>query len=291
MPTVQKLVKELFGKEPHKGVNPDEVVAVGAAIQGGVLAGDVKDVAPARRDPAVARHRDAGRRDDHADRAQHDHPDAQERDLLHRGGQPDPGRGPRAAGRARDGARTTARSAASTWSGIPPAPRGVPQIEVTFDIDANGIVNVSAKDLATGKEQKITITASSGLDDGRSSAWSTRPRSTPTRTSKRREQVETRNRLDSLVYSPRRRYDENKEKLSPAGQGRARERPGRRQEGPRGRRHRGHGPGRSSGSPRRRTRSPSTMYQQTARCAGGAPGAAPGGAEAPSPRRGAEVRK
>ena len=118
----------------------------------------------ARRHAAVAGHRDPGRRVHQADRAQHDDPHAQERDLLDRGRRPDQRRGPRAAGRARDGRRTTRPWAASTWTEIPPAPRGVPQIEVTFDIDANGIVNVSAKDLGTGKEQKITITASSGLD-------------------------------------------------------------------------------------------------------------------------------
>ena len=105
IPRVQQIVKELFGKEPHKGVNPDEVVAVGAAIQAGVLAGRGQGPAAARRHAALARHRDAGRRDDDADSAQHDDPDAQERDVLDRGRQPDERRGARAAGRAADGAR------------------------------------------------------------------------------------------------------------------------------------------------------------------------------------------
>ena len=104
MPAIQKVVKDFFGKEPHKGVNPDEVVAIGAAIQGGVLARRRQGRAAARRDPAVARHRDPGRRVHQADRAQHHDPDAQERDLLDRGGQPDLGGGARAPGRARDGA-------------------------------------------------------------------------------------------------------------------------------------------------------------------------------------------
>ena len=116
----------------------------------------------ARRHSAVARHRDARRRDDQAHRAQHHHPDAQVRDLLDRGGQPDVGRDQGLSGRARDG-RDNKLLGAFHLIGIPPAPRGVPQVEVTFDIDANGIMHVTAKDLGTGKEQKITITSSSGL--------------------------------------------------------------------------------------------------------------------------------
>ena len=142
-----------------KGINPDECVAIGAAIQGGVLGGDVKGAAAAGRYPAVPGHRDHGRRMHQADRAQHHHPHQEEPDLLHRGRQPD-----------RPLRSTSCRASASSprdnktlgtfrLDGIAPAPRGVPQIEVTFDIDANGIVNVSAKDLGTGKEQQITITS------------------------------------------------------------------------------------------------------------------------------------
>ena len=105
IPMVQKLVKEFFGKEPHKGVNPDEVVALGAAVQAGVLVGRRQGHAAPRRHAAVARHRDAGRRDDHADPAQHDHPDQEERDLLDGGRQPELGRGQGVPGRAADGGR------------------------------------------------------------------------------------------------------------------------------------------------------------------------------------------
>ena len=105
MPKVQQMVREFFGKEPHKGVNPDEVVAIGAAVQGGVLDRRRQGPAAARRDAAVARHRDARRRDDDADHAQHDDPDAEERDLLDGGRQPDQRRSARAAGRAAAGAR------------------------------------------------------------------------------------------------------------------------------------------------------------------------------------------
>ena len=117
MPAVQEKVKELIGKEPHKGVNPDEVVAVGAAIQAGVLEGRRQGRPPARRHPALARHRDEGRRDDEADRAEHDDPDAQGGDVLDRGGQPALGRDPRAPGRVGDGRRSTRRSASSSSSG------------------------------------------------------------------------------------------------------------------------------------------------------------------------------
>ena len=163
MPSVQKLVADFFGKEPHKGVNPDEVVAIGAAVQAGVLEGRSERRPAARCHSADAGHRDAGRRDDADHPAQHDHPDIEEPDVQHGGGQPAQRRDPRPAGRTPDGDATTSRSGASSSTGILPAPRGIPQVEVTFDIDANGIVNVSAKDKGTGREQKITIQASSGL--------------------------------------------------------------------------------------------------------------------------------
>ena len=115
MPAVQAMVKELFGKEPHSGVNPDEVVAIGAAIQAGVLAGDVKDVLLLDVTPLSPRHRDAGRRDDHTDPTQHHHPDQQEPDVLDRGGQPAERGNPRAAGRAGDGAVEQDAWANSIW--------------------------------------------------------------------------------------------------------------------------------------------------------------------------------
>ena len=145
IPMVQKPVKKFFGKEPHKGVNPDEVVAIGAAVQAGVLSGDVKDMVLLDVTPLSLGIETLGGVMTVADPAQHHHPDAEERDVLDRGRQPDLGRGPRAPGRARRWRATTARSASSTSTGIPPAPRGVPQIEVTFDIDANGILNVVAR--------------------------------------------------------------------------------------------------------------------------------------------------
>ncbi len=123
-----------------RGVNPDEVVAVGAAIQAGRAAGRGEGRAAARRDPAVARHRDAGWRVHPPDRAQHHDPDQEEPGLLDGRRQPDRGDHPRVPGRARDGRARTRRSGQFDLVGIPPAPRGVPQIEVTFDIDANGIV-------------------------------------------------------------------------------------------------------------------------------------------------------
>ena len=149
MPAVQALVKEIFGREPNRTVNPDEVVAIGAAIQGGVLAGEVEDVAAARRDAALARHRDAGRRDDQADRAQHHDPDQQEGGVLDRRRQPDARSTIHVLQGEREFAADNRTLGRFKLDGIPPAPRGVPQIEVTFDIDANGILNVSAKDLGT----------------------------------------------------------------------------------------------------------------------------------------------
>ena len=165
MPAVQEKVKELTGKEPHRGVNPDEVVADRRRHPGRRARRRRQGRPAARRDPADARHRDQGRRHDEAHRAQHHDPDAQGRDLLDRRGQPAVGGDPRPAGRARDGRSYNKSLGKFQLTGIPPAPRGIPQIEVAFDIDANGILNVSAKDLGTGKEQKIEIKSGSGLTD------------------------------------------------------------------------------------------------------------------------------
>jgi molecular chaperone DnaK len=162
IPRVQQIVKEMFGKDPHKGVNPDEVVAVGAAIQAGVLAGEVKDLLLLDVTPLslgietlggvmttlIPRNTTIPTRKSETFSTAADNQTSVEVHVL-QGERP----------LARDN-RTLGRF---QLIGIPPAPRGVPQIEVTFDIDANGMVNVSAKDLGTGKEQKITITASSGL--------------------------------------------------------------------------------------------------------------------------------
>ena len=166
IPKVQAIVKELFGREPHKGVNPDEVVAIGAAVQAGVLAGEVKDLLLLDVTPLslgietlggvmttlIPRNTTIPTRKSEIFSTAADNQTSVEVHVL-QGERP----------LARDN-RTLGRF---HLVGLPPAPRGVPQIEVTFDIDANGIVNVSAKDLGTGKEQKITITASSGLEQGR----------------------------------------------------------------------------------------------------------------------------
>ena len=182
MPAVQEKVKELTGKDPHKGVNPDEVVAVGAAIQAGVLAGDVKDVLLLDVTPLtlgietkggvmtklIERNTTIPTRKSEVFSTAEDNQTSVEVHVL-------------------QGEREMAQYNKSLGkfqlTGIPPAPRGVPQIEVTFDIDANGILNVSAKDLGTGKEQKIEIKAGSGLSGRpRSSGWSRTPRRTPRRT-------------------------------------------------------------------------------------------------------------
>ncbi len=218
MPAIQKVVKDFFGKEPHKGVNPDEVVAVGAAIQGGVLAGDVKDVLLLDVTPLslgietlggvfthlIERNTTIPTRKSEIFSTAADNQTSVEVHVL---------QGER--GMARDN-RTLGKF---HLVGIPPAPRGVPQVEVAFDIDANGIVHVSAKDLGTGKEQNITITASSGINDKDIERMVKEAESHQGEDQERRKQVEARNKLDSLVYSTEKTYDEHKEKLGPDEKG------------------------------------------------------------------------
>ncbi len=200
IPRVQQIVKELFGKEPHKGVNPDEVVAVGAAIQAGVLAGEVKDLLLLDVTPLslgietlggvlttlIPRNTTIPTRKSETFSTAADSQTSVEVHVL-QGERP----------LARDN-RTLGRF---QLIGLPPAPRGVPQIEVTFDIDANGIVNVSAKDLGTGKEQKITITASSGLSKDEVDRMMKDADAHAEEDRKRREEIETRNRADQAVYA------------------------------------------------------------------------------------------
>jgi molecular chaperone DnaK len=199
IPKVQQIVKELFGKDPHKGVNPDEVVAVGAAIQAGVLAGEVKDLLLLDVTPLslgietlggvmttlIPRNTTIPTRKSEVFSTAADSQTSVEVHVL-QGERP----------LARDN-RTLGRF---QLIGIPPAPRGVPQIEVTFDIDANGIVNVSAKDLGTGKEQKITITASSGLSKDEVERMMKDAESHVEDDKRRKEEIEARNRADQAVY-------------------------------------------------------------------------------------------
>jgi molecular chaperone DnaK len=199
IPRVQAIVKELFGKEPHKGVNPDEVVAVGAAIQAGVLAGEVKDLLLLDVTPLslgietmggvlttlIPRNTTIPTRKSEMFSTAADNQTSVEVHVL-QGERP----------MARDN-RTLGRF---HLTGLPPAPRGVPQIEVTFDIDANGIVNVSAKDMAPQKEQKITITASSGLSKDEVDRMMKEAESHADEDRKRKEEIETRNHADQAVY-------------------------------------------------------------------------------------------
>jgi molecular chaperone DnaK len=213
IPKVQTIVKELFGREPHKGVNPDEVVAVGAAVQAGVLAGDVKDLLLLDVTPLslgietlggvlttlIPRNTTIPTRKSEIFSTAADSQTSVEVHVL-QGERP----------LARDN-RTLGRF---HLVGLPPAPRGVPQIEVTFDIDANGIVNVSAKDLGTGKEQKITITASSGLNKDEVERMMKEAESHADEDKKRREEIEARNRADQGVYGAERMLKDSGDKLS-----------------------------------------------------------------------------
>jgi molecular chaperone DnaK len=212
VPRVQAIVKELFNKEPHKGVNPDEVVAVGAAVQAGVLAGDVKDlllldVTPLSlgietlggvMTPLIARNTTIPTRKSEVFSTAADSQTSVEVHVL-QGERP----------LARDN-RTLGRF---QLAGIPSAPRGVPQIEVTFDIDANGIVNVSAKDKATNKEQKITITSSSGLSKDEVDRMMREAESHADEDKRRKEEIEVRNQADQAVYAAERFMKENGDKV------------------------------------------------------------------------------
>jgi molecular chaperone DnaK len=212
VPRVQEIVKELFGKEAHKGVNADEVVAIGAAIQAGVLAGDVKDlllldVTPLSlgietlggvMTPLIPRNTTIPTRKSETFSTAADSQTSVEVHVV-QGERP----------LAKDN-RTLGRF---QLVGLPPAPRGVPQIEVAFDIDANGIVNVSAKDMGTGKEQKITITASSGLSKEEVDQMMKDASAHADEDKTRREEIETRNRADQGVYAAEKMLQDMGEKL------------------------------------------------------------------------------
>jgi molecular chaperone DnaK len=215
MPKVQELVRDLFGREPHKGVNPDEVVAVGAAVQAAVLAGEVKDVVLLDVTPLSLGIETLGgvmtrliernttiptKKSEVFTTAA----DSQTSVEVH----------------VQQGERPMARDNRTLGKfhlvGIPPAPRGVPQIEVAFDIDANGILNVSATDKATGKRQNITITASSGLTKDEIEKMVKEAQANAAEDTKRKEEIEVRNQTDSLVYSTERTLGEHGGKLGEA---------------------------------------------------------------------------
>jgi len=212
MPKVQQLVREFFGKEPHKGVNPDEVVAIGAAVQGGVLAGDVKDVLLLDVAPLslgvetlggvmtalIPRNTTIPTRKSEIFSTATDNQTSVEVHVL-QGERP----------MARDN-RTLGRF---HLVGLPPAPRGMPQIEVSFDIDANGIVNVSAKDVATGKEQAMTITGGTALGKDEIDRMVKEAESFAAEDHKRREAAEARNQADQLVYQVEKFVFENGDKV------------------------------------------------------------------------------
>ncbi len=214
IPMVQELVKKIFGKEPHKGVNPDEVVAVGAAIQGGVLAGDVKDVLLLDVTPLslgietlggvmttlIPANTTIPTRKSEIFSTAADNQLSVEIHVLQ-------GERPMAADN-----RTLGRF---HLDGIPPAPRGVPQIEVTFDIDANGILHVSAKDKATNKEQSIRITSSSGLSKEEIERMKRAAQEHAAEDKKKKEAVEARNQADSLIFQTKKQIEELKDKINP----------------------------------------------------------------------------
>jgi molecular chaperone DnaK len=212
IPLVQETVKSFFGKDPHKGVNPDEVVAIGAAVQGGVLSGDVKDVVLLDVTPLslgvetlggvmtvmIPRNTTIPSQKKEIYSTASDSQPSVEIHVL---------QGERAEARYN---RTLGRF---HLDGLPPAPRGVPKIEVTFDIDANGILSVTARDTATGKDHKITITANSGLNEDQIGKMVKEAAEHEAEDKRRREEVERRNKLDSMCYQLEKQIADNKDKL------------------------------------------------------------------------------
>jgi len=212
MPLVQETVKKFFGKEPHKGVNPDEVVAVGAAIQAGVLKGDVKDVLLLDVTPLSLGIETLGGVTTHLIERNTTIP-TKKSQVFSTAADNQSTVSIRVLQGEREMAEDNRTLGRFDLTGIPPAPRGVPQVEVTFDIDANGIVHVSAKDLGTGREQKITITASSGLSKEEIDRMVRNSQENEVSDKQRRRQVEVRNRADSLVYQTEKVLEEHGSKV------------------------------------------------------------------------------
>jgi molecular chaperone DnaK len=213
MPKVQQQVRDLFGKEPNKSVNPDEVVAVGAAVQGGVLGGEVKDVLLLDVTPLslgietlggvftrlIERNTTIPTRKSEVFSTASDSQTSVEIKVY---------QGERAM------AADNKMLGVFQLVGIPPAPRGIPQVEVTFDIDANGILNVTAKDKATNNEQKITITSSSGLSKDEVEKMARDADSHASDDRKKKEEIESRNRADAMVYNIEKMLKEHRDKVS-----------------------------------------------------------------------------
>ncbi|NLN38891.1 MAG: molecular chaperone DnaK, partial [Smithella sp.] len=215
MPRVQQKVKELFGKDPHRGVNPDEVVAIGAAIQGGVLAGDVKDVLLLDVTPLSLGIETLGGVMTRLIEKNTTIP-SKKSQIFSTAADNQPAVSIHVLQGERQMATDNRTLGRFELVGIPPAPRGVPQIEVTFDIDANGIVHVNAKDMGTGKEQSIKITASSGLSDAEIEKLVKDAEMHAEEDKKRKELIEARNHADSLVYSVEKNIREFGDKVDAA---------------------------------------------------------------------------
>ncbi len=214
IPMVQDLVKELFKREPHKGVNPDEVVAIGAAIQGGVLAGDVKDVLLLDVTPLSLGIETLGGVFTKLIDANTTIP-TKKSEIFSTASDSQPSVEINVLQGERQMAADNRTLGRFHLDGIPPAPRGIPQIEVTFDIDANGIMHVSAKDKATGKEQSIRITSSSGLSKDEIEKMKSDAKEHAAEDKKKKEAVEIKNQADSLVFQTKKQMEELKDKINP----------------------------------------------------------------------------